>query len=751
MNSTAESSEQKSVNVARTPENWYDTTSWDPYVPVITDTATYLRRKFRQDVTDKSTGLDQSEIHALLANIVAADEKEGLPWRITKAKCFAAQVRRMAIDVSPLDWFPAISVWNRLDMPIRRIIWSHAEKVNRERIPAGLREMWANGNQTGEWACWQDFDHSVPDWEEITAIGFSGMRERLAKFAAGGDPFYDFLTITADALEDGVRRFISQGRKRLEAEKDSKRLKKETEALENLLKGPPQTAYEMLLFIWIYFFFSEHLDGFQCRSLSAIDVLLTPYLRADLEAGRTDEAEFREQFTHFLWQWGSVCNYWNQPVCVGGTAPGGESAYNEISMLILDIADDYGQTTPKILAKVADNTPAPIMEKMLDMARRRRSIAFIGEAPIAAAAKKWLGATDEECRKLVLTGCYEWAIHDSVNRTTSGYINLLKPIEQMLSEAQASEYNPESFEALKADYFRRISDTINKCRELSVATESVLGDVNPSDLYTLSSGYALEKRRDGFFNGARNGNFTSILAIGLGTTVDALLAVKELVFEKRLFTLAELGGIMAADWQGHEKLRLQMLRSNRKWGNNDKEANELGREIGDLYASQINGRPNGRGGIFLASGHSARQFIELGKKTGATPDGRKAGEEMSKNLSPAMGADTEGATALVNTLSHLNSLQFPGDTPLDIMLHPSVCEGERGLALMKILVNIFHRNGGSVVQFTTFSAEELRDAQAHPEKYETLQVRVCGWNVRWNDMCKSEQDKYIERAETTFR
>ena len=55
------------------------------------------------------------------------------------------------------------------------------------------------------------------------------------------------------------------------------------------------------------------------------------------------------------------------------------------------------------------------------------------------------------------------------------------------------------------------------------------------------------------------------------------------------------------------------------------------------------------------------------------------------------------------------------------------------------------------MQFVVVSPEELRDAQAHPEKYENLQIRVCGWNVRWNDMPKSEQDEYILRAERIMR
>ena len=763
---------------ARGQRNYRDTTWWDPPVTNITDADTYLRRKFRQDVTDKSTGLGQQELLRRLEEIVAAGKASGESWRVTKAKLFAAEAMEQSIDVSPLDWFPAIAIWDRITLPIWKVCkGDRAREVNAKMLPPDVVKEWRAGNAEGTWNMWQDFDHSVPDWRVIMKLGFPGMKARLEKYAVKDDPFYDGLKIAMDAMLASIDRFIEQGRKNLTQSpqspqsggsqgldilpktsrtsrtlREAKRLEKEIACLERLRNGPPETAYDMMMFVWLYFFWSEHLDGIQCRSLTELDVFLTPYYEADLAAGRTTEAEFREQLKHFLWQWGSVNNYWNQPVGFGGTRKDGSSEFNHVSKIILDVMDECALSTPKFLVKIAPNTPDWAMDKMLDMARRHRSISFIGEEPAARALKKWLHASDEDCRTMVVRGCYEFGLRDSVNSTGIGHVNFLKPVEQMLAEAAGAGRPPyQDFNSFKIEYLRRLAETTTRCRKVAFELEKVLPEVNPANLMTLSSEHALKTRRDGFANGCPRGNNSTILATGLGTTVDALLAVKEIVYEKRELSLAALGGVMAANWDGHEALRLRMLRSKRKWGNNDPEANTLGAELIDTYAAQLNGIPNSRGGVFLASGHCARQYIVLGEKTGATPDGRKKGEEMSKNLSPTMGADTEGATALVTTLAASDATKMPGDYPLDMMLHPSVCAGDKGLMLMKTLVRQFHRNGGSVIQFTVFSAEELRDAQAHPEKYENLQVRVCGWNVRWNDLCKAEQDAYIRRAENVMK
>ena len=729
--------------------NYLDMTWWDPYVETIADEDTYLRRKFRQDVTDKTTGLSQEALPARLAEIVAAGKAAGEDWRVTKAKCFAAEVNEESIDVSPLDWFPAIAIWDRLRLPIAKITKSdRAHEVNAAVLSEWVKTEWAAGNKDGSWNMWQDFDHSVPDWRVILPLGFPGLKKRLEGIAVAGDSFYESCFIAMDAILSGIDRFIAQGRKRLcELPRETpraRRLAKEIACLERLRSGAPETAYDMLMFVWIYFMFSEHLDGIQCRSLTELDVFLTPYYDADIAAGRTTEAEFREQLKHFLWQWGSIANYWNQPVGLGGTKADGTSEFNHVSKIILDVMDECALITPKFLVKVADNTPDWAWDKMLDMARRHRSIAFIGEEPTARALKKWCGASDQDCREMVVKGCYEFGLRDACNGTGVGHVNFLKIVEKLINESKSGLPD---FDSFKAEYLRRLAETTDRCYRVAFEFEKVLPDVNPANLMTLATEHALRTRRDGFANGCPRGNNTAILSVGLGTAVDALLAVKELVYEKKELALAELGAIMAANWEGHEALRLRMLRSKRKWGNNDPEANALGKELIECFSSQINGKPNSRGGVFLASGHCARQFIVLGEKTGATPDGRKAGEEMSKNLSPTMGADTEGATALVLTLASSDVEHLPGDYPLDMMLHPSVCAGDDGLAVMRTLVKIFHRNGGSVIQFTVFSAEELRDAQAHPEKYENLQVRVCGWNVRWNDLARAEQDAYIRRAE----
>lgn len=82
------------------------------------------------------------------------------------------------------------------------------------------------------------------------------------------------------------------------------------------------------------------------------------------------------------------------------------------------------------------------------------------------------------------------------------------------------------------------------------------------------------------------------------------------------------------------------------------------------------------------------------------------------------------------------------------MLHPTSVQGKEWIGILVSLIRTFIRRGGSGLQFNIFDAGVLRDAQAHPERYETLQMRVCGWNVRFNELDRDAQKTFIQQAES---
>lgn len=723
-------------------ESWVPKPPAPPPVATLTNEARYIEWKWRCDVTDPSTGIDNAAATARLKQI--AERLEPVEeWNVVKATCFAFLCDHLAIDVSPLDWFPAFACWNRHARPMRPVIGRRNGKIGAEHYPELAKE-YGRGNAEGRWMVWKDFDHIIPEWDKVIPLGFPGLKKRLHDNWKDKS-YYRAVGMTSDAIDRLLDRLAAQGDRRGGA-----RARRQAGSFRRLRAGPPQTAYDVMQFIYLYFVLSEHFEAVQARSLSIIDQTLWPYYKADLAAGRTTEAEFREQFRHFLWQWGSIDNYWGQPVTMGGTKADGSTEYNPLSMIILEVMDECALPSPKFHMKIADNTPDDILEKMLDMARRHRSLSFIGEKPCRALLEH-RGYDADEARRFVTRGCYEFSTPEAGNGLGGGHVNLVKVVELLLKDAAAGKFDAADFAAFKREYTARATATARRVCDFFFAFEKHLDDVNPALVASLAGEHSVRTGKDAMANGTRTGNHTGTCLSGFGTAMDALIAVKEIVYEKRELTLRELGALMAADWKGRDDLRLRMLASKRKWGNNDAEVNALAREISKALSAAINGRPNSRGGKFGMSGHNARQFVVQGRRTGATPDGRKKGEEFSKNLSPTMGMDTEGVTALVQTLGSLDSKDFPGDFPLDVMLLPYTVEGKKGLDMMKALIYQYFDNGGFVIQFNVFDAAELRDAQKNPHKYENLQVRACGWNVRWNDLPKAEQDAYIRRAEAIAR
>ena len=193
-----------------------------------------------------------------------------------------------------------------------------------------------------------------------------------------------------------------------------------------------------------------------------------------------------------------------------------------------------------------------------------------------------------------------------------------------------------------------------------------------------------------------------------------------------------------------------MLRSKNKYGNEIKEADELAKDISKFCASLVNGKPNGRGGIFKASLFSINNCFKIGKNTAATPDGRLYGEPLSKNLCAVTAMDRNGITAPINSVTKIDHSDFPNGSVLDVVVHPSTVRGEDGLRAFLGLLETYISQGGFALHGNVFSSEQLKEAQDHPEKYKTLVVRVAGYSALFTTLSRSLQDDIIARTQQGF-
>ncbi len=719
----------------------------------------YLRFNYRGYDMDPSTGMAEDEICAGLKELDKTIAH--LPHPVAKAKAIQYVLENTRIDISENDWFVGFYSIGRLANDVTFLKWhSEAYAGPLSQTSALMDDL----NASGAVSIWPDFDHVVPNWDDVLGLGFKGLRERAARYREQHrldgsltpemDAHFEGIDIEYGAILDVIDRLYRLAEKRSHA-----KAKKIAECLRQLRDGAPRNIYEALQAIYIYFMVSESFDSYQVRSLgNGLDNTLWPFYQNDLAAGTFDHAEICELLAYFLLQWSAIGNYWGQPFYMGGTNADGSTKYNALSIDILDVYDEIGIYNPKIQLKVNANTPDSILMKVFDMIRRGQScFVFCCEPGFAKAAMNY-GATYAEAMDLDIRGCYETGVRSNEVSTGTGYVNALKAVEYVFTNGWEKRLNRQfglatgeieifkTFEDFYAAVLKQWSNLIEMSFKASDAFENYLGYLNPSMMYSATIEGSLQKGVDAYQCGVKFNN-SAVLNCGIGSLVDAVMAVKMLVYDEKICTLPEMKAALDADWEGYEALRTRALKCPHKYGNGDAEADRYAEALATYFASKVDNRPNVRGGVYKATTHSAMQFVWQGEKTGATPDGRKDGDEISKNSSPSVGMDKNGVTALIRSALALRPTQYLESFCVDVMLHPSAVEGEAGLRIMKSLLMTYLKGDGMSIQFNVFNLDTLRDAQEHPEKYRNLQVRVCGWNVLWNNLSRKEQDAYILRAQ----
>jgi len=356
-------------------------------------------------------------------------------------------------------------------------------------------------------------------------------------------------------------------------------------------------------------------------------------------------------------------------------------------------------------------------------------------------------------------GCYEpGVLGREVACTGNGGISLPKALELALNNGvdplSGEKLGLETGEAASLDTFDKLLDAVkaqiaflaDRMTGLIRAFERRYMEMNPSPLFSGTLAECVEQGRDAYAGGAKY-NSSSLYGYGNGTTADALAMIRKLVYDCKEMTLAELNAALKSDWKDQELLRLRLRRDPDKWGNNRALPDAVCRAICDCFAGRVNRTPNARGGRFKAALFTIDFNYYYGQRLGATADGRRAGEPISRNTGASSAMDRSGVTALIASVTKLDLRQFPTGSVLDLMLHPTAVAGAEGLEAFARLVETYFQKGGFAIHGNVLDAAVLRAAQKDPQAYSNLQVRVCGWNVYFVNLSRAEQDEFIARAE----
>jgi len=308
-------------------------------------------------------------------------------------------------------------------------------------------------------------------------------------------------------------------------------------------------------------------------------------------------------------------------------------------------------------------------------------------------------------------------------------------------------------------YAQQTRYIIRKIVDVYEASEQVRARFHPTPYLSCLVKGCAEQGLD-ITQGGAELNFTTIEAVTYATTVDSLLAVKYLVYDKGLCTLPELVEALKVNWVGHEVLQAQALNKAPKYGRDDDAADALGLRVMELWTEETwKHKTRSTNRQFRPGMLSWNYWIAYSDILPASPDGRQKGKFLSNALCPSNGADIHGPTSNVNSVGKVLGGKaedgsglfqeyynlLPNGGSHTITFNPSILRDAEHKAKFRAFLHAYIENGGTALQINMLDAEMLRDAQKHPENYRHLLVRVTGYNAYFTSIGKELQDEIIAR------
>ncbi|NLJ40339.1 MAG: pyruvate formate-lyase [Clostridiales bacterium] len=580
--------------------------------------------------------------------------------------------------------------------------------------------------------------HLAYDYKRVIHNGLASERNKAKSNLEGAnEKEREFLLCVIrciDAIEGFAKRYADELR-RLGRSDEADRLFDELVYGAKTLIGAMQSFRILHFAIWV--------SGNYNAVIGRIDQDFYPYYLAEKAKGVSDEEiqnlveDFLLSFNldndlYYSLAWGDN----GQSVTLGGCTETGACAVNELTTICLEASLNIRLIDPKINLRVSSSTPLELYELGTKLTRTGLGFPQYMNDDIIIKGLERLGYETEDARNYVAGACWE-PIIPAVGFDIPNIDGI--PMALIVKETITNHLEQcKSMDELLQVFSKRLKIYINENAENHRNLY-----MEPSPISSLLMSNCIENRKD-ISEGTKYNNY-GYHGTGFSNAVDQLAAVEAYVFGDGSISANELIAAMEDNYAKTPEMKYKLSVEAPKIGR-DKKTKGIGDKILNEFAKALQGMKNERGGIYRPGTGSAMYHVWHIEGLGATADGRDADTPLAANFSPSLGIKGSGPFSVIDGFSLPSLWLTPNGGPLTLELHDTVFDSEDAITKIALLVQTFIEKGGHQLQLNAVNGEQLIDAQAHPEQYQDLIVRVWGWSGYFVELDKEYQDQIIQRT-----
>lgn len=539
-------------------------------------------------------------------------------------------------------------------------------------------------------------------------------------------------------------------------------LERMRDALMNIEREAPETFYEALQLLTLAneMMYCENIPS--GISLGRIDYYLYPFYRRDVDAGRLNYEEAGELIEAF-WLKCSCQKKAYQNMTLGGCNSDGQCSVNDLTYLCLESAANLRVDQPSVNFRWTDDMPEEAWQAVLALIRTGMGFPALLYDPCCMKAQMKNGVSKDDVWNYGFVGCVEMAIPGKENAMTElARLNLPKLLDLLLHQGkdtcsdktfqmknQKTPAEFKTYEELEQAYLNELEYWVRKIIRNLNRIEHLYAEKYPLPYLSVLTEDCIGSRKDVMAGGARYTGVGFNLG-GIGTAVDALAAIRDVVYDKNMVTLEACMEILDDDFEDSEQIQRYLSARAPKYGNDQSrewDVDQIAFRLEKRVSDTLKEYRNYWGGPYRLGLYTVEDHAIMGMHTGATADGRKSGESLSNSSGASQGKDTHGPTALINSVTNFPMEEADNGMVLDMKFTPSLLEEETGKRALRSLIGTYFHKGGMEMQISVVSGETLRAAQEHPENYADLIVRVSGFSAYFCSLRKATQDEIIKRTE----